>query len=164
NNINGAASGTAVVMTSVTSTQLVFTVTSSSASGVTCKLTWQNVRVRPTAGTPLASGNLSRSGTASAAGLPTGANLGPLREVPGADSRLAIQTQPSATATAGVAFEQQPVLQVRDQFGNLRTNDNSTVVTAARNAGSGVLQGTLSATALNGVATFVNLSHNVATS
>src|SRR5262249_17899145 len=37
-----------------------------------------------------------------------------------------------------------------------------TVVTAARNAGSGTLQGTLSATAVNGVATFVNLSHNVA--
>src|SRR5262249_60795123 len=34
--------------------------------------------------------------------------------------------------------------------------------TVARNAGSGTLQGTLSATAVNGVATFVNLSHNVA--
>src|SRR6516164_11299277 len=64
NNINGVASGTAVAMTSVTSTQLVFTVTSSSANGVTCKLTWQNVRVRPTAGTPLATGNLTRTGTA----------------------------------------------------------------------------------------------------
>src|SRR5439155_321217 len=52
NNINAVASGTALAMTSVTSTQLVFTVTSSSISGVTCKLTWQNVRVRPTAGTP----------------------------------------------------------------------------------------------------------------
>src|SRR5206468_7179514 len=106
NNINGVSSGTAVAMTSINSTQLVFTVTSSSASGVTCKLTWQNVRVRPTAGTPLASGSLTRNGSASVAGLPTGANLGLLREVPGAASSLAIQTQPSASATAGVAFAQ----------------------------------------------------------
>ena len=47
-------------------------------------------------------------------------------------------------------------------YGNLRSSDNSTVVTAARSAGSGTLQGSLSATAVNGVATFANLSHNVA--
>src|SRR5262249_53546474 len=147
--------------------QLVFTVTSASASGVTCKLTWQNVRVRPTAGTPLASGNLSCSGTASVIGLSSSANLGTLREVAGAANNLAIQTQPSATATAGVALPHQPVLLVRDQFGNLRSSANgvsdSTVVSAARGAGSGTLQGTLNATATNGLATFINLSHNVAT-
>src|SRR5262249_36650063 len=42
------------------------------------------------------------------------------------------------------------------------SSDNSTVVTVTRSAGSGTLQGTLSATAVNGVATFANLSHNVA--
>src|SRR4030095_12699527 len=163
----GVASGTALSMTSVTSTQLVFTVTSPSASGITCKLTWQNVRVRPTAGTPLASGNLSRSGTASMMAVSPTSNFGLLREVAGAASNLTIQTQPSATAIAGVAFAQQPILQVRDQFGNLRSTANgvsdSTVVSAARNAGSGTLQGTTSRTALNGLVTFTNLSHNVAT-
>src|SRR5206468_2915261 len=39
----------------------------------------------------------------------------------GAANKLTIQTQPSATATAGVAFAQQPVLRVEDQFGNLRS-------------------------------------------
>ena len=91
----------------------------------------------------------ARSGTASVVGLSTNANLGTLREVAGAASSLAILTQPSATATAGVAFAQQPVLQVRDQFGNLRSAangvTNSTVVTAARGSGSGTLQGTLTA-------------------
>src|SRR6185369_14919578 len=167
NNINGVSSGTSVAMSSVTSTQLTFTVTSSSASGVTNTLTWQNVRVRPSAGTPLALGNLTRSGTASVVGLSTNANLGSLREVAGSASVLAIQTQPSSSATAGVAFAQQPVLQVCDQFGNLRSSANgvsdSTVVTAARGAGSGTLQGTLNATASNGIATFSNLSHNLAT-
>src|SRR5262249_16498624 len=40
---------------------------------------------------------------------------------------------------------------------------NSTVVTAARGNGGGTLQGTLTATATDGVATFTDLSHNVAT-
>src|SRR5438552_1266648 len=76
-------------------------------------------------------------------------------------------TPPSATATAGVAFAQQPIVQVRDQFGTLRSAANgvsdSTVVTATRNTGSGTLQGATSRTAANGLVTFTNLSHNVAT-
>jgi hypothetical protein len=134
-------------MTSVTSTQLTFTVTVQSSGGVACTLTWQNVRVRPTWGTPLARGNLSVSGTAMIVGMSTNSNLGTLREVSGAANKLIIQTQPSATAIAGVSFAQQPVLQVQDQFGNLRNlasgnADNATVVTASRSAGSGTLQGT----------------------
>src|SRR5204862_4187111 len=79
-----------------------------------------------------------------------------------AASKLVIQTQPSTTATAGAAFAQQPVIRIEDANGNLRSSDNSTVVTVARGAGSGTLQGTVTATAVNGVATFANLSHNVA--
>src|SRR5262249_35452766 len=166
NNINGASSGTALAMTSVTSTQMVFTVTSSSASGIACKLTWQNIRVRPAAGTPLALGNLARAGTASVVGLSTNVNLGTLREVAGPANNLGIQTQPSATATVGVVFAQQPVIQVLDRFGNLRNAangnaDNSTLVSAARAAGSGTLQGTTSLNAINGVVTYTNLSFNV---
>src|SRR3989454_11374685 len=50
-----------------------------------------------------------------------------------------------------------------DQFGNLIASDNSTTVTVTRSAGSGALQGTTVLAALNGVVTFTNLSHNVAT-
>jgi hypothetical protein len=155
-------------MTSVTSTQLVFTVTIASSSGVTCKLTWQNVRVRPSAGTPLAAGILARAGTSSVVGLSTNANLGTLCEVAGAAKSLAIQTQPSATATVGMAFAQQPVIQVLDRFGNLRSSangnaDNSTLVSAASAAGPGTLQGTISLTAVNGVVAYTDLSLNVAT-
>src|SRR5207244_10070218 len=72
------------------------------------------------------------------------------------------------TAVAGIAFTQQPVIQVQDQFGNVRNSvngnaDNATVVTASRSAGSGTLQGTTSVTAANGLVSFANLSHNVAT-
>ena len=93
----------------------------------------------------------------------TGATSSNFVVSPAAASTLAVQTQPSSTATAGAAFAQQPVIRIEDQFGNLRSSDNSTVVTASRNAGSGVLQGTTNRTAVNGLVTYTNLSHNVAT-
>src|SRR5262249_44078621 len=71
--------------------------------------------------------------------------------------------QPAATATAGTPFAPQPVILSQDQFNNLVSGDNSTVVTATRNAGSGSLQGSTSIMTAGGVITFTNLSHNVAT-
>jgi len=162
-NINGVVNGTAAAMTSVSTTQLVFTITKKSSGGFPGKLTWQNVKVRPTAGTPLAMGNLSFAGTASLLSVTTNSRVGLLREIPGAANKFAIQVQPSATATAGVALVQQPVLQILDKFGNLRTNDSATVVTASRSTGSGTLQGHISATASAGIAAFSDLTHNVAT-
>ena len=43
-----------------------------------------------------------------------------------------ITTQPSATATAGVAFATQPVVTEEDAFGNVITSDSTHTVTAAR--------------------------------
>ena len=155
-------------MTAMTTTQLTFTVTYASASGGTPNtLTWQNIRVRPTAGTPLASGSITKTGTSTMTGVATGANFGFLAEAAGAANRLVVQTPPSATATAGIAFAQQPKIQIQDQFGNARTYanrnaDNSAIVTAARSSGTATLQGTLTATAANGLATFSNLSYNTA--
>src|SRR5439155_1325016 len=82
---------------------------------------------------------------------------------PAAASKLTILTQPSSTATAGVAFAQQPVVRIEDQFGNLRSSDGNTVVTALRLAGSGSLQGTINVSAVGGVVTFTDLAHKVAT-
>jgi len=80
-----------------------------------------------------------------------------------AATKLSIQTQPPATATAGVAFAVHPVIRIEDSSGNLQTNDNSTVVTATRSAGAGTLQGTTNMTAVGGLVTFTNLSHRYAT-
>ena len=80
----------------------------------------------------------------------------------GPPARLIIKTEPPATATAGVAFNPQPVLWTVDAGGNQVTTDNSTVVTASRLAGAGTLQGTLKASANKGVVTFANLSHTTA--
>ena len=81
---------------------------------------------------------------------------------PAAASQLVIHTQPSATATAGQAFATQPVIDEEDQFGNLETGDNSTVVTARSQSGTGPLQGTTTVTVSGGVATFTNLADNKA--
>src|SRR5439155_23216 len=71
--------------------------------------------------------------------------------------------QPPSTATAGVIFAPQPAIRIEDQFGNLRTSDSATVITATRVAGSGTLLGTTSLTSASGIVTFTNLSHTVAT-
>jgi len=83
--------------------------------------------------------------------------------VPAAASKLAVKTEPSASATAGVAFTTQPAVYVEDQFGNVVTNDSSTV-TAALATGTGPLQGTATISASAGVATFSGLADNLAES
>ena len=70
---------------------------------------------------------------------------------------MVIETEPSPTATAGVAFNPQPVIFVEDQFGNLETGDNTTQVTAALSVGTGPLLGTTNETVSGGIAAFLNL-------
>ncbi len=81
-----------------------------------------------------------------------------------AASKLAITTEPSSTATTGVAFATQPVVAEEDTFGNVITTDSTHTVTAARGSvGTGTLQGSnLTVTLSSGVATFSGLSYNVA--
>jgi len=88
----------------------------------------------------------------------TGATSSTITLTPSAATRLTITTQPSALATSGVAFAQQPVIQLRDAAGN-PVSDVGVVVTAAIVTGGGMLGGTLTAsTNASGVATFFNLS------
>ena len=76
----------------------------------------------------------------------------------GAASQLAIMTQPSDTAASGAAFEQQPVIQLRDASGN-NVSQSGVVVTAAIASGGGDLGGTLTATTdASGVASFSGLA------
>ncbi len=58
---------------------------------------------------------------------------------PAPASQLVPETQPSATATAGEAFPAQPVSAEEDQYGNVERGDNSTVVTASIQNGTGPL-------------------------
>jgi hypothetical protein len=81
---------------------------------------------------------------------------------PAAASQLVIRTQPSTTATAGQALGTQPVIAEEDEYGNLETGDDSTVVTVSMTSGSGPLQGATSATVTGGVATFSDLAEDKA--
>jgi uncharacterized protein YccT (UPF0319 family) len=108
--------------------------------------------------------NLAITGTAgdrtltfSATGL-TSATSGTITITAGAASQVTITTQPSATAQSGVAFAQQPVLQLRDASGNA-VSQTGVTVTAAIATGAGTLGGTTTATTDgSGVASFTNLT------
>ena len=97
--------------------------------------------------------SLVASSTTTSSSPPTA----PIPVTPSTPSLLVIQTQPSQTATAGQAFGTQPVVYEEDQYGNLETSDNTTVVTAYLSTGSGSLTGTVTATVSGGIATFTNL-------
>src|SRR5205823_2351445 len=76
----------------------------------------------------------------------------------GTATQLTLTTQPSPTAQSGVAFAQQPVVQLRDGAGNA-VSEAGVTVTAAIATGGGTLGGTLTATTTEtGVATFTNLA------
>ena len=76
--------------------------------------------------------------------------------------QLAIGTAPSSAAIAGQAFAVQPVIDEKDQFDNLETGDNTTVITATISTGPGSLLGTVTATVVGGVATFTGLGDQTA--
>ncbi|HUI10520.1 MAG TPA: invasin domain 3-containing protein [Bacteroidota bacterium] len=102
----------------------------------------------------------SYTDTASVSGVGTPA-LFSLTNTPGTPTQLVIHTAPSTPDTAGVIFHTQPVIYVEDASGNVVTTSGASV-TAARATGTGALQGTLTVNAVNGIATFANLSYNVA--
>lgn len=78
----------------------------------------------------------------------------------GPAAALSFYTQPSI-ANAGTAFSQQPVVEVRDQYGNRVTSDSSSTVTLSLNTGTGTLGGSLTANVSAGLATFTNVSYSV---
>ena len=81
----------------------------------------------------------------------------------GAPSALALRTQPSSAATAGIALDRQPVVQLRDATGN-DVGQAGVPVTVAVASGPGTLGGTTTRTTDgSGRATFTDLVINGAT-
>jgi hypothetical protein len=76
----------------------------------------------------------------------------------GTAAKLGIATQPSATASAGAALTQEPVIDIQDSGGNTITSNASTVTATLTSGGGTVVNGT--AVAIAGVATFSNLTLN----
>ncbi|MEO8201940.1 MAG: Ig-like domain-containing protein [Gemmatimonadota bacterium] len=109
-------------------------------------------------------GGLSITGLAGAytldftSGALTGATSSTINLTAGAATRLALTTQPSSSAQSGVAFPQQPVVQLEDAAGN-NVSQSGVVVTALIATGGGTLNGTLTATTNgSGAASFTNLA------
>ncbi|MCC6430794.1 MAG: Ig-like domain-containing protein, partial [Gemmatimonadaceae bacterium] len=75
--------------------------------------------------------------------------------VAGAPSQVVLTTQPGG-ASSGLVFATQPVVALRDATGNPTTS--TATVTASIVTGTGTLGGTVAVAAVNGVATFTNLS------
>jgi len=74
----------------------------------------------------------------------------------GAATQLVVTTQPTAPAANGDALAIQPVVVIRDQYGNLTTS--TAPVTAAVGAGTWTLGGTATVNAVSGSATFAGLT------
>lgn len=76
--------------------------------------------------------------------------------VPGAPAQLVIVTQPAGAANE-VPLETQPVLHIRDRYGNL-VPTATTGVTASIVSGAGTIGGTVTVNPVGGIATFTDLA------
>lgn len=123
NNINNVASGTSVA-TARTASTLTLTVTGATSNGVWNSLTWQNIRIRPTASAPLASGNITKTGTATMNGVAGTTNFGTLTEVASAPTCNATIVPTVTTNNATVISATGATLN-----GTVSSNGASTAVT-----------------------------------
>ncbi|MBY0490953.1 MAG: Ig-like domain-containing protein [Gemmatimonadaceae bacterium] len=142
--VSGSTAAVTAAITSGNGT-LVGTATVNAVNGVA---TFTNLRVN---------GSGAQTITFSSTGLTSAASAS--FTVTQVAASLSMQTQP-AGAVSGTAFTTQPVVRILDNAGLVVTTGTgaSLVVTAARATGAGTLSGTLTATAVNGVATFTNLA------
>ncbi|HYX80974.1 MAG TPA: hypothetical protein VE714_01185, partial [Gemmatimonadales bacterium] len=95
--------------------------------------------------------------TAAASGLTSAASAG-FRITPGPAAQLVFSAQPSTTA-AGVVISPSVQVTIQDAFGNVVTSATTPVMMAiATNPAGGTLSGTVTRNAVNGIATFSDLS------
>ena len=116
------------------------------------RISVSNLRVRPLSTTFPATnpGSITKSGTSTFAGV-SPSTYGTLTEVAGAATQLAFGAQPTATLV-GSAISPAVTVLVRDQFGNTVTSATNSITISSSNTGfSG---GTLTVSAVSGVATF----------
>jgi hypothetical protein len=79
---------------------------------------------------------------------------------PGNATALSITTQPASTAQAGIVLTTQPVIQVRDAFGNAKPDSGVVVSTTVNEANAAIQSNGTATTDGNGTATFAGLTLN----
>ena len=162
--INGASSQTVTP----TSSTITINITRKTSSTCLARITWSGVKIRPAAGTPLASGNITKTGTSVITGIINSVtNLGTLTEVAGVKTKLAFTTQPSSTTIIGTDFTTKPTITVQDQFGNTVISDNSSTITrtpvlSTQACGGTAGTGTLTSTPISGAAVTAGLMNYTA--
>ena len=123
------------------------------------RLEISGVALQATTGTilPARAVTLSLSGI-TVAGLASPTTVANISQIPGNASKLAFGQQPTATDIY-TAITPAPTVLIQDWAGNTVTNTNSSVsVAIGNNPSVGVLAGTTTVSAVNGVATFSGLS------
>ena len=159
---SGSGPDVAGSISSVTETQITFTVTTAAGNDTDDLLTWNNVSVEPAAGTPLASGEIYETGTADLSDVtqgPGGTNWGTLAEVAGAAAQLEFQTEPSDT-TYGDTISPGVTVAFIDQFGNLTSSSETVTLALESNPTNATLGGNSSTLNGSGNPVWNNLTVN----
>ncbi|MAL16712.1 MAG: hypothetical protein CL670_08945 [Balneola sp.] len=145
-----------VTLNSRTSSEIIFDVSGNSGGSPPNnphRVEFGNIRLRPSQGSPLSSGQIQNAGSAAPGGTN---NYGSVSTVAGADNKIRVETLPTS---GGALVSAQNVeagtsitvySNVRDQFNNFKRNESSTW--SLQNISGGILTGDLSAS--GGNATF----------
>ncbi|MEQ8525855.1 DUF2341 domain-containing protein [Gracilimonas sp.] len=136
--VYGGTTTLAVSYTSITSSQVTFTVNTASTSNPG-EIDISGLQIRPTTGALPNTGNITNTGTT---GLGGGTNYGSLSMVAGALDSLVITQQPSST-NVNTAITPAVRVQLTDQFGN-SVKQAGVSVNMALTSGTGSLSGTTS--------------------
>jgi hypothetical protein len=110
-------------------------------------------------------GGLVGTGHSFTATMPTGTTTQVLFTATatfGPPAALSFLQQP-AGANSATSFSTQPIIEIRDSYGNRVTSATNTI-TLSKATGSGTFGGTLSLSAVSGLATFTNVSYDTAES
>ena len=173
---NGSCFAFSSATATPTTTTITFTVSSADSKANThCHVAFSNIQVRPSSGTPLATGDITDSGTAVISGMTSSTSLGTLTETVGAKNKLAITQQPSSGVGVATDFSTKPIVALQDQFGNVETGDNTSTITVTPvlstsscggTAGSGTITSTPSSgTAVtSGIMTYTAMQYSAAES
>ncbi|MTI89591.1 MAG: DUF2341 domain-containing protein [Balneolaceae bacterium] len=132
----GGSTSLAVSFTSITSTQVTFTIDAASTSNPG-QITISGLEVRPTTGILPNSGNIENTGTT---GLGGSTNYGSLTMVAGVSDSLEFSQEPTAT-NVNTAISPEVRVQLVDQYGN-EVEQSGVSVSMALSSGSGALSGT----------------------
>ena len=157
----------AISFTSRTSSAITFTATASGGANGGGIATFGNLRVRPTATTPLASGTISKSGTSTYTTSPSTTNYGSLTEVAAAANAYRL----TGTGSPQVGVNYAVTVAYVDQYGNTVSNFSNTktlTFDASMSAGAdgsaalvnGVSQGTAAAVSItSGIGSVILVAH-----